>query len=199
MNYLAHAYFSFNEADTLVGNLISDFVKGRRQYDYPPGIHYGIRLHRAIDIFTDQHEATRQAKEIFRPHYRLYSGAFVDVVYDHFLANDAGHFSDDDALEHFVQDVYRKLETRYDLLPTIFQGMFLRMRQQNWLFNYRHRWGIEKSMGGVVYRSQHLTESAQAFRLFEENYESLQQCYQIFEQDLAAFLQQYRAGNEPTD
>jgi hypothetical protein len=29
MNYLAHAYLSFNEPDILVGNLISDFVKGK--------------------------------------------------------------------------------------------------------------------------------------------------------------------------
>jgi acyl carrier protein phosphodiesterase len=197
MNYLAHACFSFNEADTLVGNLISDFVKGRRQYDYPPGIHYGIRLHRAIDTFTDQHTATRQAKEIFRPYYRLYSGAFTDVVYDHFLANDSRHFSNDAALEQFVQDVYSKLGKSYHLLPAIFQGMFLRMRQQNWLFNYRHRWGIEKSFVGVVYRSQFLTESATAFRLFEENYAELARCYQVFEVDLRAFLQHYRQASIP--
>jgi acyl carrier protein phosphodiesterase len=197
MNYLAHAYFSFGEPHTLVGNLISDFVKGRRQYDYPQAIHYGIRLHRAIDTFTDEHAATRQAKEIFRPHYRLYSGAFVDVVYDHFLANDPAHFADEQALAGFVETTYHHLHQHYHLLPPIFQGMYNRMKVQNWLFNYRHRWGIEKSFGGVVYRSQHLTESATAFRLFEENYAELAQCYQAFEHDLRAFLQQYRQANLP--
>ena len=65
--------------------MISDFVKGKKKFDYPAGIQKGIMLHRHIDNFTDTHEATREAKEIFRPHYRLYSGAFVDVVYDHCL------------------------------------------------------------------------------------------------------------------
>ena len=88
MNYLAHAYLSFNDPEILTGNLISDFVKGKKKFDYPRGIQNGITLHRAIDNFTDTHETTRQAKEVFRPHYRLYAGAFVDVVYDHYLAND---------------------------------------------------------------------------------------------------------------
>src|SRR4029077_7560850 len=76
MNYLAHAYLSFNQSEILVGNMISDFVKGKRKFDYPSGIQKGIDLHRAIDQFTDQHSATKEAKEFFRPDYRLYAGAF---------------------------------------------------------------------------------------------------------------------------
>lgn len=30
MNYLAHAYLSFDEPEILVGNMISDFVKGKK-------------------------------------------------------------------------------------------------------------------------------------------------------------------------
>ena len=62
MNYLAHAYLSFNIPEILVGNLISDFVKGKRKLDYPPGIRTGITLHRAIDTFTDTHPAIRDVK-----------------------------------------------------------------------------------------------------------------------------------------
>ena len=86
MNYLAHAYLSFNEPAILVGNMISDFIKGKKQFDYPGPIQKGIRLHRDIDNFTDTHPVTQQLKSYFRPAYRLYSGAFSDVVYDHFLA-----------------------------------------------------------------------------------------------------------------
>ncbi|KAF0239868.1 MAG: hypothetical protein FD183_1294 [Chitinophagaceae bacterium] len=49
MNYLAHAYLSFNEPSILLGNMISDYVKGKKQYDYPLLIQKGIHLHRAID------------------------------------------------------------------------------------------------------------------------------------------------------
>jgi acyl carrier protein phosphodiesterase len=42
MNFLAHAYLSFNNPEILVGNMISDFVKGSRQFQYPEAIQNGI-------------------------------------------------------------------------------------------------------------------------------------------------------------
>jgi acyl carrier protein phosphodiesterase len=53
MNYLAHAYLSFGIPEITLGNLISDFVKGKKKNDYPAAIQRGIMLHRAIDTFTD--------------------------------------------------------------------------------------------------------------------------------------------------
>src|SRR5688500_9069105 len=105
MNFLAHAYLSFNDADILAGNLISDYVKGKKQYDYSIMILNGIRLHRAIDDFTDSHAAVKKAKEVFRDPYRLYAGAFVDIAFDHFLAIDKNEFPEG-ALELFSKDVY---------------------------------------------------------------------------------------------
>jgi acyl carrier protein phosphodiesterase len=109
MNYLAHAYLSFNDPDILVGNMISDFVKGKKKFDYPLRIQAGIMLHRIIDEFTDSHPATREAKEFFRPHYRLYSGAFIDVVFDHFLALNSNEFTETSLL-NFSQQVYSFLQ-----------------------------------------------------------------------------------------
>lgn len=136
-------------------------------------------LHRAIDTLTDTHEATREAKEIFRPHYRLYSGAFVDVVYDHFLATDSTEFSEQSLLD-FSQQVYASLDKQVEWLPERFAGMFPFMKEHNWLFHYRTRWGTGKSLGGVVRRAAYLTESETAFQLFEEHYQLLGDCYRHF-------------------
>jgi acyl carrier protein phosphodiesterase len=180
VNYLAHAYLSFNQPAILAGNLISDFVKGKQHLQYPDEVRKGIMLHRAIDAFTDEHAATREAKNIFRPHYRLYSAAFIDVSYDHFLANDWQQFTDDDSLSHFSQQVYNSLENYVDVFPEPFRRMFPYMKQQNWLYNYRNRSGIERSFAGVVHRAAYLTDSQTAFKLFEENYHRLQQYYTDF-------------------
>ena len=67
MNYLAHAYLSFNHPEIVVGNMISDFVKGKKKFDYSEGIQKGITFHRAIDEFTDSHPTTKKAKEFLRP------------------------------------------------------------------------------------------------------------------------------------
>ena len=186
MNYLAHAYLSFNHEDILVGNLVSDFVKGKKKFDYKEGIQKGIMLHRAIDTFTDSHEATKLAKDIFRPCYRLYSGAFVDVVYDHFLATDANEFNEQ-TLEEFSENVYRIVDRHINDLPERFARMFPYMKSQNWLFNYRTRRGTESSFGGLVRRARYLEESETAASLFEEHYEALKQYYQIFFPDVKSF------------
>jgi acyl carrier protein phosphodiesterase len=186
MNYLAHAYLSFGDEKILVGNLISDFVKGKNKFNYPEDIQKGIALHRAIDGFTDTHEVTKLAKNIFRPFYRLYSGAFIDVVYDHFLATDPNEFTEE-TLENFSEEVYDILDRHIIYLPEPFARMFPYMKLQNWLFNYRSKWGTESSFGGLVRRASYLTESETATSLFEEHYQELQQCYQSFFPDLKSF------------
>ena len=180
MNYLAHAYLSYNQPEILVGNMISDFVKGKTKFDYSPGIQNGIMLHRAIDEFTDSHPATKNAAAFFRPAYRLYSGAFVDVVYDHFLALDTNEFKTADDLQNFTAGVYKTLEEKLSLLPLRFQKIFPYMKQHNWLFNYQSAAGIEKSFGGLVYRAAYMHESATAFAVFNKNYDELKESYSIF-------------------
>lgn len=179
MNYLAHAYLSFNDPGILAGNMISDFVKGKKKFDYSPVIQKGIMLHRMIDVFTDDHPATKAAKEVFRPVYRLYAGAFVDVVYDHFLATDEDEFTST-TLFAFTQKTYEQLVTLQPVLPERFQKMLPYMQSQNWLYNYQYRWGIERSFGGLVRRAAYLSESKAAFDLFEQHYSYLGNCYKAF-------------------
>ena len=170
--------------------MIRDHVKGKKKFDYSAGIQKGIELHRLIDSFTDEHEATKEAREIFRPHYRLYAGAFVDVVYDHYLAIDPTIFTKD-SLEEFAADTYTMLEPYSAVFPDRFARMFPYMKTQNWLFNYINKWGIENSLHGVVRRATYLTESATAFSLFEENFNTLQHCYQAFFPEMTAVVKKW--------
>lgn len=188
MNYLAHAYLSFHDPEILVGNMISDYVKGKKKFEYPLGIQRGMNIHRAIDTFTDDHPFNKKAKDIFRPHYRLYAGAFVDVVYDHFLATDQSIFPTTNALQEFAASTYASLEPYTHLFPERFAHMFPYMKTQNWLYHYHEKWGMEKSLQGVVRRAAYLTESETAFRLFEENFDVLQDCYDAFFPELLAFV-----------
>ncbi|MCO5234950.1 MAG: ACP phosphodiesterase [Chitinophagaceae bacterium] len=183
MNYLAHAYLSFGHPEVLVGNMISDFVKGRKKENYATLIQKGILLHRSIDTFTDQHVATRTAKQYFRPYYRLYAGAFVDIVYDHFLARDAKAFPGEQLMA-FSGQTYAQLDLYQAVLPERFSFMLPYMKAQNWLYNYQYRWGIQNSFAGLVRRAAYMTESAPAFEAFESHYKQLQECYDAFFPDV---------------
>ena len=189
MNYLAHAYLSYNEPLILVGNMISDFVKGRQKLGYTAVVQKGIELHRAIDEFTDSHPATAKAKEIFRPHYRLYSAPLVDVLYDHFLAADETIFSDASLLQ-FSQAVYQTLEEEAAHLPPHFLHVLTYMKMENWLYRYRTPEGIQQSLRGLIRRASFINDSATAIALFRSNYEELRACYALFFPDVKQMAKQ---------
>ncbi|HSN08242.1 MAG TPA: ACP phosphodiesterase [Hanamia sp.] len=184
---MAHALLSFGDEDFLTGNMISDFVKGKRKFDYPVSIQKGIQLHRAIDEFTDFHPVTAEAKELFRPHYRLYAGPFVDIIYDHFLAVDDNQYLKNNGLKNFTEATYDQLSKNASYFPLPFQKMYPYMQSQNWLYGYSFKEGIRKSFGGLVRRASYLNESEIAFTIFIENYDQLAKYYEQFFPELKEF------------
>ena len=187
MNFLAHAVLSMNDPEILTGNMISDHVKGRKQYDFSPGIQRGIRLHRAIDQYTDLHPITKDAKVILYPAAGSYAGPLIDIVYDHFLALDDNE-EPNSGWHAFSQSVYAELNARNSQLPASFQKLLPYMTEYNWLVNYRHLQQIEQSFHGLARRAKYFTASREAFDLLQENYAQFQQHYSLFFPDLKKFV-----------
>ena len=189
MNFLAHSYLSFSE-EQLVGNMIADFVKNRDVARLPESIQKGIKLHRAIDAFTDAHPLIHEAKAPFRPLVRLYSGAFVDVAFDYFLANDTTENSQREWQEH-SQRVYAVLRRYEEFLPEVFKKVLDKMQQDDWLYNYRNEWGIEYSFRNVVNKAQFLDKTINVFPAFLANKDFLREKYEIFFPEIKSFVQDF--------
>lgn len=173
----------------MVGNMISDFVKGASRLGFNGNIGRGIILHRNIDEYTDSHPATKKAREIFRPHYRLYSGAIMDILYDYFLANDDSEFTNE-SLASFTQGIYSSLEEHAAELPPRFLHAFTYMKNEDWLYNYRFTHGIQKSLQGLVRRAAYLSDHQTAFDLFLEHHDELNLYYREFFPDVKQFANQ---------
>lgn len=186
MNYLAHAFLSFDRPKIIAGNLIADFVKGKQQFRFSSGVRRGITLHRAIDTFTDTHEATREAKKIFVPSCGRYSGAFLDIVYDHFLATDPRYFSEQ-SLELFAQHVYETVDAVDEVLPENFNRTFFYMQRQDWLSGYALKENIFNAFRGIYHRAKYLPEQGDAYAAFDKNYAALQHYYSLFMPDVINF------------
>jgi acyl carrier protein phosphodiesterase len=186
VNYLAHAWLSFGDPDILAGNMISDFVKGKKKFDYSQKIQNGISLHRRIDEYTDYHPATQDAKQFLNPASGLYAGGFIDIVYDHFLAND-NHEFEEGALALFAGKTYDQLEPYKNLFPEQFERFLFYMRSQNWLLNYRSREGIHRSFQGLGRRAKFLPDAEPVYQAFIDHYEALKNCYELFFPNLKTF------------
>lgn len=189
MNYLGHAYLSFGQPEILVGNLLGDYVKGTKSLeDFPEGIKAGIMLHRKIDEYTDKHIANNLAKNYFRPDYQLYAGAFVDTLYDHYLANDPRHFSSEKELENFAAQTYQTIKEHWSYIPEQAQQPLQNMIEHNWLYNYRTVKGIEKAFKGLVHKAAHLTDSSAAYNITIQHYYELNQRYYEFIDDVEKYV-----------
>jgi acyl carrier protein phosphodiesterase len=189
MNYLGHAYLSFGNAALLTGNMIGDHVKGKHALEaFPEAIRAGLVLHRAIDTFTDAHEGMAPARAIFRPHYGLYAGAITDTLTDYFLANDPMIFPSAEELLQFSLKTYVQMAAYEAYFPASFGAYFASMRQHNWLYNYRSKEGIKRSLTGLSRRAKYLDDIDTAFRLFESHESQLRAHYQVFINDIVTFV-----------
>lgn len=181
MNYLAHSFLTFSD-EQIVGQFLEDFIPNRDRYSYPEKMQQGITLHREIDTFTDAHPELHEARKIFSPMVRLYSGAFVDVALDYFLANS---ISEKDLKLH-AENVYLALRKFEDFLPEKLLKMVDSMEKDNWLYNYREDWGIKYSMQNVLNKAKYLDKSLGVFEVFLSNKPQLQKHFDAFFPDVLA-------------
>ena len=112
MNYLAHFHLAWPDPGLVVGGLEGDYYKGPLRGDLPGDIESGVRLHRAIDAYTDAHPVSRQLRSAFPEKLRRYAGILVDLSFDHFLSVRARRVGDFDTAEHPRELFYTLIGTQ---------------------------------------------------------------------------------------
>lgn len=155
MNFLAHAFLSPDDDEWMVGNLLGDFVKGRKQLEaLPPKIQQGVKLHRKIDRFTDLHPLVKQGVHRLKPHHNRYAPVVIDILYDYFLANNWSKYCPV-SIHDFSQSVYQALEPQLKHFPPKVIRQFQTMIDSNWLVQYqdteRLQWVFERLERRVRY------------------------------------------------
>lgn len=151
MNFLGHLYLSGTKPLVIVGNFMADAVKGRDLSRFPPELEQGIRLHRAIDHFTDNHPLQQAGRERLRAHAGRYAGVVMDLFYDHLLASD-WHRWHSEPLPDYARRMYALLDQHQALLPPRTQGMLPYMVQGDWLTSYAYMHGLARALNGLAQR-----------------------------------------------
>jgi acyl carrier protein phosphodiesterase len=195
MNFLAHLYLAGPPTapaylGQLVGQFIADSVPGRYLSGYPASVQAGIRVHRAIDTFTDQHPVVRRTTARLREAGAgKYAGVVADVFMDHFLARNFAEFSSE-SLAEFTERVYAELASQQAGFPAAVQHFFPHLVQHNWLLHYAGLEGIGRALLGL---SRRASPGSGMDRATEE----LARNYAAYEADFREFfpaLQAYAAG-----
>ena len=179
MNYLAHLFLSDGTPESLIGNLLGDFVKGSIENIYSTPIIKGIYLHRKIDSFTDSHPVFRSSKRLIGLDRRRFSGMMIDIFYDHFLAKNWSQYSNI-GLNDFTNRVYQVLQENKNILPERLKSILPDMIAYDWLASYRETSTINRAINGL---SRRIKRKNNLFGGVEElflNYQQLQADFSVF-------------------
>ena len=186
MNFLAHVFLSGNDKQLQVGNFIGDYVKGSSYTKYSARIAQGILLHRAIDDFTDKHPKVMEAKHLLQPSFRLYSGIFVDMFYDHFLASQWQQLSPV-PLKRFTRRFYKSMVWHFRILPPRVKGFLPHLIASNRLSVYATVQGLQHSLEIMENYTSLPHKSQEAVALLEQNYEWFKENFNDFFPQLQEF------------
>lgn len=140
MNFLAHFHLAWPDEGLLAGALEGDFHKGPVGSALAPDLAEGIRLHRAIDAFTDNHPQVIALREQFPASLRRYAGILIDLSFDHFLSLHWGRYSELE-LQTFTRRVHLALENRSMQLSSGSLQMLQALRSHD-LLNRYHEWSL---------------------------------------------------------
>jgi acyl carrier protein phosphodiesterase len=193
MNFLAHLCLAGNRDETLLGGLLGDFVKGSPEGRFSSGVVDGIRLHRAIDSYSDAHAVTRSSRGRISPVRRRFAGVIVDVCYDHFLSRHWRRFNAED-LDVFVRRVYGVLNANRSLLPERLTGVLPRMIAENWLAGYIHLDRVGDALDRMTRRLSRGAGFLSAVTEIEASYAALEADFLAFFPDLVAFCADWTGG-----
>lgn len=193
MNYLAHFYLSGTHEHLLLGNFIADAVKGKQLEAFSDELQEGIRMHRAIDFYTDTHAVTSRSKARLREQFNHYSGVIVDVFYDHFLARNWSEFSNE-PLPEYSQRIYSILEQNIEWFPERPRQMLPFMKNHDWLMAYTEIEGIRRVLTGMSRRVKFDSKMEFAADALEKDYPLFEKDFRDFFPDLNSHTEKYRIG-----
>jgi acyl carrier protein phosphodiesterase len=188
MNYLAHLYLSGDSDEIKLGNFIGDYVKGNKYQNYPEMVAFGIRMHRSIDSFTDQHPDVKECNKLLYPGFGRYSGIVSDIFFDHFLA---ANFHDYSAytLKKFAKDAHKVFISNFLLLPFRVQQFLPFLIHHKRLESYARRETMFHVLEIMSSRTSLPSNSHWATEILDREYGQFEALFRSFFNEMIGFVE----------
>lgn len=151
MNHLAHVFLAPDSPEARVGSILGDFTRGIEVSALPASVQLGIRHHRAVDSFTDQHPEVLASKAVFSRERRRFAGVALDILYDHYLLRHWQRFSQTDR-DIFIDRIYTELQCYEHLMPTKMARVTRLMVEHDWFGAYQDLTSIGYALDRVAGR-----------------------------------------------
>lgn len=188
MNYLAHIYLSGDSDEIKLGNFIGDHVKGNKHLQYPDQVAFGIRMHRNIDSFTDQHDVVKVCTNLLKPGYGRYSGVVADVFFDHFLAANWNEYSVC-TLRQFSKHAHAVFLSNFFLLPLQVKQFLPFLIQHKRLESYAKSENLFQVLEIMSRYSSLPANSHWAIQILNQEYQQFETLFRSFFGELTNYVE----------
>ena len=190
MNFLAHLYLGRSAPALMVGNYAADFLKHWHMASLPDDVMRGVQLHRAIDSYTDQHEAVKACVHRLRDTQRKYAPVVSDILFDHLLCRHWARYSPEQALRPFADYCYEVLTVAAPTLPEHVQRRLSSMVRHDWLMGYCSLDGLQYVLRRMDERTKYPSSMALLIERLRRPSELafFEEHFVIFFDDLVAFV-----------
>jgi acyl carrier protein phosphodiesterase len=203
---IAYAYYSDDEGRSwhrsendilawpdeglVVGGLEGDYHKGPLRGDLPGNVERGVKLHRAIDAYTDHHPRITRLRQTFPSGLRRYAGILIDLCFDHYLSLHWERFSST-PLKQFSGQVYDILSRHESAMSEASRHMLTRMVEHDLLDRYREWETVPLSAERIGRRFRRSNPLVDVDRGLAPLRRRLEQTFLAFYPELQAFSDQW--------
>jgi len=187
MNYLAHVLLSPDDPHVLMGNLWGDILKPQ---DYPfllPGVSNGIKRHRMIDAYTDQHQSVDQIIQLIRPYQGKYTPVVADVLMD-FMLSKFWNLFHHEPIEEFCSIKYQIVSTNLHLIPARLHPRINRMISHRWLESCKDRNRMEQTFLMLSRRASFENKIPEAMYPYDLHEHRMDRLFLTFFEDLRSYI-----------
>lgn len=187
MNYLGHSYFSKGDPLLLMGNLIADMVKGAARKDIPDIFMPGIKLHLAIDSFTDSDESIQLMRRDLSTAFGKYSAVLVDVFLDFLIGSDWNNLTNVPYNVHELW-VYDSLIEQSKLLSPDLRKRIDSMVSHQWLRLYQDPGNLPAVIHRLSLRSSQPQYFLGAYEVYLLKYNSFFPLFHRFFKQMSRYM-----------
>jgi acyl carrier protein phosphodiesterase len=174
LNYVAHAFFSRDDAAFMLGQLLGDHAVSTDLSGACHALRSGVSAHRALDEYTDEHAAFRRACALLEGACGRYAPVLMDVILDHALVRNWDLFAPHGlTFAAFEEGLYAGIERNVELLPGRMRPPAERLLRWRWLGMFATEQGTIEAMERLRSRASRPEWVASGMRCFREHREPL--------------------------
>ena len=190
MNFLAHIYLSGEDPEIKLGNFMADAVKGNQVNQYNQKIQIGIKLHRAIDAYTDAHPTFRQSTRRLMENNLVIMPESSSTCSTIISWRQIGSNTTMKIYPHLPSDFNPSRRQKHTYSERT-QHLIPYMIEQNWLVKYQTLEGLDQIMRQMNKRTKG-SNMDQAGLELRQNYPEFLKEFQSFFKELITFSREER-------